>query len=350
MTAPEMTHVLLDFFGTLADYSPSRTEQGYHRSHDLVRSMGASASYPDMLSAWTQECDRLDRRAAADNREYSMHEATAACLRRLLVRQPAAGEISAFADCYLAEWNTGVCYPSGMTQTVTALASRYRLAVVSNTHDAALVPAHLAAMGIESYFDAVITSIEVGWRKPHRAIYAEALSRLGILAAHAIFAGDTYDADYAGPAGAGLTAYLIDPDARHDIPADRRLGSLADLPGRLGILLGDPSRAMESGPGNGLVPAIEARDVSDPAAAHGQDLPAVLLTARLAVRRQAPCHLQADQDLVPRHRGLGYPRPRTGLHAMPVPLQHLLAVPAWRNGIARRAPGHSRVEQIGICR
>ena len=43
MTADGITHVLLDFFGTLANYSPSRTEQGYHRTHALARSLGVTA-------------------------------------------------------------------------------------------------------------------------------------------------------------------------------------------------------------------------------------------------------------------------------------------------------------------
>jgi putative hydrolase of the HAD superfamily len=235
VTAVGVTHVLLDFFGTLADYSPSRTEQGYHRTHALARSLGLTASYSDLLRAWTQASEQLDRRSAADGREYSMDDAARACLLQLLGRPAEPAEVTALAQCYLAEWNTGVSYPAGMPRTVAALRSRYRLAVVSNTHDSALVPAHLAAMGIGGCFDAVITSIDVGWRKPDPRIYTAALTRLGIRADAAIFAGDTFEADYAGPARSGLLAYLIDPQGRHDIPAGQRLTSLADLPGRLGI-------------------------------------------------------------------------------------------------------------------
>jgi putative hydrolase of the HAD superfamily len=229
-----VTHVLLDFFGTLTDYSPSRTEQGYHRSHELAAAMGATAGYRDFLTAWEEESACLDARSAADHREYAMTEIAERCLTRLLRRQPAGAEVTAFARSYLAEWNTGVSYPPGMAATVAALAARYRLAVVSNTHDPDLVPAHLAAMGVDRYFETVVTSIECGWRKPHPAIYAEALRRLGAEAEGAVFAGDTYDADYAGPVRAGLAAFLIDPDTCHDVPAVRRLSSLADLPARLG--------------------------------------------------------------------------------------------------------------------
>ena len=109
-----------------------------------------------------------------------MEDAAHACLRPLLGRPATPAQATAVAQSYLAEWNTGVHYPAGMARTVETLRTRYRLAVVSNTHDAALVPAHLAAMGISDCFDAVITSIEVGWRKPDPRIYTVALTRLGI--------------------------------------------------------------------------------------------------------------------------------------------------------------------------
>jgi putative hydrolase of the HAD superfamily len=231
---PEVTHVLLDFFGTLVGVS-ANPEQGYHASHALVRSLGAQADYRDFLQTWAGESARFDQRSAADDSEYSMDEVAAAVLSRLLRRDPSGDEAAALAGSFIREWNRGVSYPPGTREVVAALAGRFRLAVVSNTNQAGLVPGHLAAMGVDRYLDAVITSVELGWRKPHPAIYAAALDRLGISAASAVFAGDTYETDYAGPVEAGMTAFLIDPERRHDIPAGRRLDSLADLPGRLGV-------------------------------------------------------------------------------------------------------------------
>ncbi|HXW45824.1 MAG TPA: HAD family hydrolase [Streptosporangiaceae bacterium] len=233
MTRPAPTHVLLDFFGTIVTYSPGPDAQPYRRSHEMVAAMGATVGYADFLQVWEWESAQLEERSAADYREHSMADIAERCLVRLLRRQPAAAEVTSFAQSYLADWNAGVCYPPFAGSTIRALAARYRLAVVSNTLDAKLVPGHLAAMGLDGYFDAVVTSIEVGWRKPHPAIYARALRRLGTDAGSVVFAGDTYDTDYAGPASVGLTAFLIDPQQRHDIPASRRLRSLADLPARL---------------------------------------------------------------------------------------------------------------------
>ena len=70
-------------------------------------------------------------------------------------------------------------YPRGIQALVDELATEYRLAVVTNTQDTILVPSHLEVMGLTARFEAVITSVEVGWRKPHPKIYSTALEALG---------------------------------------------------------------------------------------------------------------------------------------------------------------------------
>ena len=239
MAGPLITHVLLDFFGTLVGYSPSRTSQGYHASHALVRSMGARISYEQFLQAWAAESALFDERSAIDDSEFSMDEVAAAFLIRVLGHNPDPVQTAALVRAYLSEWNTAVVYPPGIGDLVGSLADRFRLAVVTNTHQADLVPAHLSAMGIAGHFEAVVTSVEVGWRKPHPAIYTEALRRLGITADKAVFVGDSYIADYAGPTAVGLAAFLIDPGQQHSVPASRRLSSLHELPARLKIYVAD---------------------------------------------------------------------------------------------------------------
>lgn len=227
------THVLFDFFGTLVDYSPSRTEQGFGRSHDVLRGLGARLGYDEFLSTWSRVCAEFDVSSDADDHEYSMTEVATGFLRGALGREPGLAEADEFVSAYLAEWNTGVGYPPGIGELVAGLAARYRLAVVTNTHEPDLVPGHLAAMGLTSLFDAVVTSVEVGWRKPHPKIYRAALDRLGVGPSSAVFVGDTFRADFDGPRRAGIRAYLIDPARREPVPDDQRLSSIFELPSRL---------------------------------------------------------------------------------------------------------------------
>jgi putative hydrolase of the HAD superfamily len=228
-----VSHVLLDFFGTLVAYSPSRTEQGFPRSHALLRGLGADLTYEQFLATWSRTSAAYDRLSDRDDREFSMIDVGTAFLTEVLPAEPARADVEAFVAAYLSEWNKGVSYPAETVAVVTELARHYRLAIVTNTHDAALVPGHLEAMGLLASFDAVITSVEVGWRKPHPRIYATALDTLGVRACSAVFVGDTYGPDFLGPLRAGIQAFLIDPLRRSPVPYSRRLLSIIDLPGLL---------------------------------------------------------------------------------------------------------------------
>jgi putative hydrolase of the HAD superfamily len=115
-----------------------------------------------------------------------------------------------------------------------------RLGIVSN---AAYLPrfmkGQLAALGLAQYFDAVTFSSEVGLRKPHREIYADALKKLGADPARTLFVGDRVREDVQGPQALGMRAVLTREWRQEEDPgvADfviQRLGELPAIVSRLG--------------------------------------------------------------------------------------------------------------------
>lgn len=229
---PGLTHILLDFFGTIVEYVPGGAAN-VSRSCAVVRSLGVDISEAEFVTYWESTFAQFELRSSADHSEFSMTELAAAFLTTILGSTPARSDCDRLVETYLDEWNTGVAYPPDVVRVIDDLAGRFRLAVVTNTHDPELVPQHLNAIGVADRIDVVVTSVEVGWRKPHPAIYQRALHQLAIQPAQAVFVGDTFEADYAGPRAAGITAFLIDPTARYNVPARQRLDRLADLSGRL---------------------------------------------------------------------------------------------------------------------
>ena len=148
----------------------------------------------------------------------------------MLGRQPSSQQLTCFISTYLKEWNAGVVYPSGIKTTVAAIAQRARILVVTNTHDPQLVPNHLSAMGVAAFVDAVVTSVEVGRRKPHPAIYDAALRRTHAHPQNVVFVGDTIAADVDGPIAAGMAAVWI---GSHPLDQAPTIATVAELPGLL---------------------------------------------------------------------------------------------------------------------
>jgi putative hydrolase of the HAD superfamily len=190
-------------------------------------------SADELADGWEQTWYPFEERSLSDHREFSMIDVGTVFLRSLLGREPDPAETHTLMAVYIDEWNAGVTPLEGIAEWLEGLAREYRLAIVSNVHEPSLVPTHLEKLGLMHRFDAVILSVEVGWRKPHPEIYATALEALGAQANQAVFVGDTHTADFVGPERAGIKSFLIDPQDRAGVPAERRLDTVFDLSSRL---------------------------------------------------------------------------------------------------------------------
>lgn len=86
----------------------------------------------------------------------------------------------------------------------------FRQAIISNIISRRLVPNQLAEYGIAHYFDPVVTSSILGWRKPNERIFYEATRLMGLPPAACAYVGDTVSRDVIGArrAGYGLAVQI----------------------------------------------------------------------------------------------------------------------------------------------
>src|SRR5688572_12140109 len=138
-----ITHIFFDFFGTLVDYSPSMTEQGYHRSHSYLTALGITVDYDVFLSLWSDVSHELLTETGVDHREYSMAEVTHRFLERLSGSSSSDEIVHGFFETYLEEWNRGVAGIDGVASFLEALGTEYRIGLITNTHWRPLVIGHL---------------------------------------------------------------------------------------------------------------------------------------------------------------------------------------------------------------
>jgi putative hydrolase of the HAD superfamily len=88
----------------------------------------------------------------------------------------------------------------------------------------------LAAAGLTSLFDVVVTSQSCGYAKPDPRILHVALDRIGVRPRHAVYVGDDPATDGAAARAAGVRFVWIDGGRGADGRRPRRrVGSLAEL-------------------------------------------------------------------------------------------------------------------------
>ena len=88
-----------------------------------------------------------------------------------------------------------------------------RAAISNAPFSGRILEANLEKYGLRSYFHFVVSSADVGFRKPSSVIFETALSRLGVTAGQTWFIGDTLREDIVGAAKAGLQPIWISRDS-----------------------------------------------------------------------------------------------------------------------------------------
>ncbi|MDR2830839.1 MAG: TIGR02253 family HAD-type hydrolase [Methanobrevibacter sp.] len=87
----------------------------------------------------------------------------------------------------------------------------YRLAIISNGLTIKQWE-KLVRLNLHNFFDEVITSEEVGFEKPNKYIYDEALKRMDCEAESSIMIGDKLNTDCIGAINAGMSSILVNPN------------------------------------------------------------------------------------------------------------------------------------------
>jgi putative hydrolase of the HAD superfamily len=94
--------------------------------------------------------------------------------------------------------------------------------------------ATISRLGLPSWLDIVVTSLDAGFSKPQPQIFAAAMRQAAVQPSEAIYVGDQYEVDCLGAGQAGMKAILLDRGGYFEKITDcPRIRSLAELTGYL---------------------------------------------------------------------------------------------------------------------
>jgi putative hydrolase of the HAD superfamily len=116
-------------------------------------------------------------------------------------------ELASFLEAEHAAWSRARALAATTHALLESLRARgLKLGLVSNAVDPPwLLHRDLELEGVAERLDAAVFSSEIGWRKPHPAIFEHALGLLGVAAERSLFVGDSLANDVAGAAALGMT-------------------------------------------------------------------------------------------------------------------------------------------------
>jgi putative hydrolase of the HAD superfamily len=144
----------------------------------------------------------------------------------------------------------------GTEEMLGTLKERYPLGLLSNFTHPPAAKAIIDGLGLTSFFDVVLISGEVGYRKPCALVFQLLVEKLGVTPAQLLYVGDDPDPDIDGACSAGLqpvwTTYVRDRHiplaaeiATEQLPGPQcpapRISSWDDLLHLLGVVAGNSS-------------------------------------------------------------------------------------------------------------
>lgn len=243
--------VLFDLGDTLVDLGEGRGSYEARvlaragHVYDVLAARGlALPPRPLFCDALAEESETRYHAALAEQRGISIF----AVMKHFLQQQGLPTD-EAVVDAAAAAYCTGgESVPSPLRPGALAVLAELRrwglrLGAVSNTvQPARFMQPALARRGLAPFFDVVVLSSEVGFAKPHPAIFHIALEALGVAASAAVYVGDRLLPDVAGPQAVGMRAVLIEVghrvEAHPAIAPDARIAELGELPAALQRLYG----------------------------------------------------------------------------------------------------------------
>lgn len=197
--------IVFDLWGTLIesdDFTPSRGNARLLETAASDAPLAALQAFEDGLVA------DAERREDACGLEFTRQSLQRLLNDRFAIRSPLS-----LAEQEWEFWSSSMTIGliDGVREMLDDLVRRsIRRAIVSNSSFTAdVISRSLADLGVGDRFEHVVSSADYGVRKPHPAIFAAALDRLGLTPGEAWFAGDNPAYDLAGGVGAGMFTVLF---------------------------------------------------------------------------------------------------------------------------------------------
>ena len=122
------------------------------------------------------------------------------------IMQPQKAEtINAVSNAYINQLSTHTHIFEGTIELLEYLKPNYRLHIITNGFEN-VQQKKLSNAGLAPYFDIVLTAEKAGIKKPHPAIFEQALSMAQTTPSKSLMIGDSYEADIVGAIGLGMQA------------------------------------------------------------------------------------------------------------------------------------------------
>ncbi len=194
-----------DLFNTLITWEPGALSDALTRLAGSLAQMGLCPEYEQFKKAYLKAALGFIKRANKEGKETHNRFWISAALQTMGYDiGPDDPRISPAVDAYFSTF-LDFCHPiPGTIEMLETLKGEYRLGLLSNFTHAPAALKIIDHVGLGPYFDVVLISGQIGYRKPHALTFNRLIESLGVDGGDVLYVGNDPEADINGALRAGL--------------------------------------------------------------------------------------------------------------------------------------------------
>lgn len=202
--------VIFDYIGTLVNCRNYTMEASKLNLHQALVTEGFDVAEDRFLDAYDLAHEKYRKVRYGQLREVTNSVWVAEALGNLGFEVSTEDcHIKAALNIFFQDFIETLELREGTKKLLRETKALGKVGLISNFTYAPVIYKSLRKMGISEFFNIVVVSEEVGWRKPSDHIFQDALNRLQIQACEAVYIGDSPNEDIKGAKQAGLKTVFV---------------------------------------------------------------------------------------------------------------------------------------------
>ncbi|MBW2096068.1 MAG: HAD family hydrolase [Deltaproteobacteria bacterium] len=208
-----------DLFNTLITADPKAVSEAVER---LIKSLWKSGlSFEEVPFKKTYRRCAMDflEKTKEDGRETHNRFWISAALQELgYPVEPDDARIATALDAYFSAFFDYCHLIPGTVDMLNELKGSYRLGLLSNFTHAPAGRGLITQLGLAPFFQVLLISGELGYRKPHAMVFQQLVKNVGVDRSRLLYVGDNIEADINGALLAGIRPVWFTWALDHKVP------------------------------------------------------------------------------------------------------------------------------------
>jgi putative hydrolase of the HAD superfamily len=202
--------VIFDYIGTLVNCGNYTLEASREKLHMALANEGFDVAKDKFLEAYIEAHEKYRKVRYEQLKEVTNAVWVAEALNNLGFEVAVDDyRVKAALNVFFKDFIDTLELREGAKKLIKQAAQQCKIGLISNFTHAPVIYKSLRQLEINEFFNAVVVSEEVGWRKPSSHIFEDALNKLQVHAGEAVYIGDSPIEDIKGAKEAGLKVVFV---------------------------------------------------------------------------------------------------------------------------------------------